>query len=734
MKNRKAIFILNLLQDVNVLRPLIYLASSDLKLSTELIITDGFSKRDSAAIWRKEISEIVKDTRSLTFFVKDDFESYKVLEGKSGVLFAGSESDLTAHAPTHNLLGIASSDFLTVTLQHGYECVGFLQSKQHIIAHGKNITFGADVVCGWSNIEKLTTMADSQKSKLLVTGPTSVLQMATKQRKKPYGIVCENLHSVRLSASGDMKEGFMEMFDNFCGQLNKRNIKVALRPHPGGQYVLKNNVKLAKNVEINNHPMYKVDLSQFAYGVSAPSSVVIDMILAEIPVAVWRDSDGVMDTDNYLGLAQVSTVNDLLEFEADATRNPNKYISRQGDFLDRARLEVDPEFVYGQYKGLIEAGTKSSFLEVSNIERAAYNDNERVVFVANDNIPTFQLSFIKPLAKLIKNGDLECQLITEKEMREDYPFDVNGALSCNSLQLKLEQLRPKLIVFCRYSGPNAVFIRLWAKQNKIPVVYHIDDDLLTIPVNIGSAKFRYHNRKERLHTVRYLLDNADLIYSSTKNIQKRLEQLNIKTPKFTGDIYCSGAIINQYEEKPTQLIGYMASADHAHNLKLILPALCCILDKYEQVRFELFGSIQLPEELIRFGSRISVAPPIADYNNFLREFAARNWDVGLCPLVPIPFNKMKAETKWVEYSSCGLAVIASKETAYDECCDNACGILAESEKDWFDAMDKLIVDVQFKSKIVRNAQTKISEKYSIEALRGQVLTAFKLAKESIVEG
>jgi glycosyltransferase involved in cell wall biosynthesis len=183
--------------------------------------------------------------------------------------------------------------------------------------------------------------------------------------------------------------------------------------------------------------------------------------------------------------------------------------------------------------------------------------------------------------------------------------------------------------------------------------------------------------------------------------------------------------------QPATLIGYMASADHAYNLQLILPALIRILDKHPKVNFELFGSIPQPEQLQRFGSRISIAPPIADYTHFLKEFASREWDVGLCPLVPIPFNKMKAETKWVEYSSCGIAVIASKNTAYDRCCADGCGILAETGNDWFDAMDMLIVNTEKKSEIVENAQRKITEKYSIDSLRDQVLSVFSIAKTKL---
>ena len=676
MNNKHSIFIFifNLLQDVNILRPLIYLAANKLVITTQLIITEGFIKRDINKNWQHELSQIINETNAMRFDIKNDYEVYKILEGKSGVLVTASESDLSAHAPTHNLLSMAPSSFVKVTLQHGYECVGFLQSEQHDIAHGTNICFAADIVCGWFDEKKMQSMVDSQKTKLLVTGPTSLLQVPEAESKKHHGLVCENLHSVRLSASGDLKANFMDMFNQFCNILNKQKQNVVLRPHPSGQYVLKNNVPLPDNVQLNNNPIYKVDLSQYTYGVSAPSSIIIDMVLADIPVAVWQDDMGIMDTDNYFGLATVSSVKELVEFSEQATLNPERFLERQRTFIQRIGIVTDPQITYQQFSALFGAAP-TKYKELYKDKQLEIR--ERVMYVANDFIPTLQLSFIKPLAEMEYEGEIISELLTESELEKHFPMHTSSASACQYIENKLTKLNPSIIVFCRYSGPNAVFVRLWAKQNNIPVIFHIDDDLLSIPSNIGMSKFNHHNSESRTSTIRYLLDNVDLVYCSTDNLSKRLVKLNIKAKMVVGDIYCSSSIINTSINEPVTVIGYMASADHAHNLDMILPAIVDILKKHSNVIFELFGSIKKPQALEQFGRRIVIAPPISNYNEFLVEFSKRKWDIGLCPLVPIGFNKMKADTKWVEYTAAGVAVIASKGTAYDKCITDVCGILAD---------------------------------------------------------
>ena len=90
---------------------------------------------------------------------------------------------------------------------------------------------------------------------------------------------------------------------------------------------------------------------------------------------------------------------------------------------------------------------------------------------------------------------------------------------------------------------------------------------------------------------------------------------------------------------------------------------------------------------------------------------------------------MKANTKWVEYSSVGIAVIASKGTVYDECCSDGSGILAETEDDWFRAMEALVKDPEGRFQQVSRAQQKLARQYSVGRLREQVLAIFSKARQ-----
>ncbi len=726
MSNPCVVLLVNLLQDVNILRPLAFIAARDLGLETRFLLTRDFAKRDKDGHWQAEIAEIGETIGATIDFVETEGHALQILQGLAGVIVAASESNLSGHRIVHNIFRLKPPSFVAITLQHGFECVGFLQSRDHDLAHGREVTFAADIVCGWSEPERLTALAPSQRNKLCVTGPTSLLQQPARQERKPIGIVCENLHSARLNIAGDFKADFVSLFGQFCEALGQDDKRVVLRPHPGGQYVIRNDVPLPQNVILNNNPIYKVNLSRYAYGISAPSSVLIDMVLAGIPTAVWRERTGVMDADNYQGLATVSDLADWREFEREASAHPERFTDRQAGFLERQKILTDRAEVYKRFAEILWSAARRIAPTLRRPPAPAAAER-RVLFVANGYIPTLQLSFVKPLAPLVEAGNIETEFLTEVQIKDNFGPSRRDEDVQRWLDEQLKSFKPTLIVFCRYSGPFADYLTDRARENGIAVIFHIDDDLLNIPAELGEAKYAYHNHPKRLATVRHLLEAPDLIYCSTAPLKARLETLGATAPVKAGEVYASGKVFVEPTARPVTKIGYMGF-DHAHDLETVLPALVRFLRKHKHIRFELFGSIPKPAALEEFGNRITVVQPVRNYEEFLIHFSKLNWDIGICPLAKTPFNIVKANTKWVEYTSIGIATIATADTVYDDCCADGCGILADTEEEWLEAMERLANDPDLRYEQVRKAQAKLEGDYSTDSLRKQVLFFFAEAE------
>lgn len=366
---RSIFFILNLVQDVNIIRGLAYLAARETRANITLLVSKGFAKRDHTKIWQREVIALAAEINARICSYASTGEALSALSGNSGIIFAASESSLAAHQEVSDVFRAAPPEFLRITLQHGFECVGFRQGREHIIRHGRDVSFHADIICSWFDRPALTSMVASERAKLYVSGPPTLLYKAGDQSSGIIGsgMICENMHSVRFSATGDHKTSFMDIFTAYCAKLAARGEAVTLRPHPGGQYVLRNKTPLPANVRINNAPMFRIDLKCYRYGISAPSTILFDMLLAGIPVGVWRDPEGVMDTSAYEGLTKISGLDEWLAFERDVQIRPEMLLDRQAAFLDRLAMPKEPEDIYRRFARLIVAG----------LERAGRNSDAR---------------------------------------------------------------------------------------------------------------------------------------------------------------------------------------------------------------------------------------------------------------------------------------------------------------------------------------------------------------------
>ena len=145
--------------------------------------------------------------------------------------------------------------------------------------------------------------------------------------------------------------------------------------------------------------------------------------------------------------------------------------------------------------------------------------------------------------------------------------------------------------------------------------------------------------------------------------------------------------------------------------------------------FELFGSIPVPDELVRFGDRVPSDRPVANYEDFLRQLGDRAWDIGICPLTPTDFNLRKSNNKWIEYSALGIAVVASGGMIYDECCADGCGVLAFDLEGWRSGLQSLIDDDRRRLDMVARAQQRLENDFGIAAHREQILTVVEQARD-----
>lgn len=341
MTTSSIIFHFVLPQDVAILRPLVLLAQSLPGKQAELLVSRHLTGLSCSA----EIDQISSELNLTKTYCDSAHDAFRHLENRSGMIIVGHESSVPPHHWTHDLFKALPSSFLKVTLQHGFECVGFLHNAAHDAAYGSEIRFAADVVVGWFAEERLTSLHPAERAKLYVAGPPIMIKprpsrVRTRAKHAAIGMVCENLHSVRFTAPA-VYESFLEQFSAFAERISTMGARIDFRPHPAGRFTDRMGLSLPSGVERNDRPLYEQDLGAFGFAISPPSSILFDFIVANVPTAVWVDGAGRMDFANFAGLETVSSAEAWWSFASRSCGERDAILAGQERFLESLRMPVD---------------------------------------------------------------------------------------------------------------------------------------------------------------------------------------------------------------------------------------------------------------------------------------------------------------------------------------------------------------------------------------------------------
>lgn len=332
---------------------------------------------------------------------------------------------------------------------------------------------------------------------------------------------------------------------------------------------------------------------------------------------------------------------------------------------------------------------------------------------------TYYLSFHFVLQRLHHTEGIGFYTLSGRTLQQAitaYSYDFN-----NFATDLIEKLQPSIVIFSRYGLPYGEELLQLFQEYKIPTIYYIDDDLINLPKSSEVNIRKQHSNSQVIHTRTALLNGVDLIYTSTPYLQQRLANFFSKQ-----NFYCSTyppylqhlIVETNWPAYQPFTIGYMASKSHKVDLEIILPDLIQILTDYPQVRFETFGTISLPNSLTDFSSRTTAHQVTGDYSQFLQKLHDLHWDIGLAPLQDTEFNRCKSPVKFIEYTSCGIPVIASDINVYNQFSDGFETIIASSDG-WYTSIKNLIEDDSLRAKLVKSAQSRCSKDFALDIMAEQ---------------
>ncbi len=209
------------------------------------------------------------------------------------MIFAASESNLPAHHETSGVFQVAPPTYLRVTLQHGFECIGFVQSREHVMSHGRNVSFAADIVCGWfepeslelaDRVAALEALRDRAADAAATAGPATRII-----RRKAAGWCARTCTRSGCAPPATTRRRSWTIFFAFCRKLGRARRDGDASAASRRPICAEEQCRSSGQCRLNMLPLYDINMKGYQFGISAPSTIIFDMVLAGIPVAVWRD-------------------------------------------------------------------------------------------------------------------------------------------------------------------------------------------------------------------------------------------------------------------------------------------------------------------------------------------------------------------------------------------------------------------------------------------------------------
>jgi hypothetical protein len=375
-------------------------------------------------------------------------------------------------------------------------------------------------------------------------------------------------------------------------------------------------------------------------------------------------------------------------------------------------------------------GAADKFVPSASSPRYAYAfqspfKQPRILILVDNVRATYYLSFHYVLERLHRDESLAFFVIDSGEI-DRWSQASNNADEANVaaafVQQVMADVQPTLVVFSRYGLPYGDRLPGLFKAQKVASVCHFDDDLLNINPALGEEIQKRQGDPQVQNARQTLLAQSDLIYASTAFLAERYGAQFPQQSVFSGIYapYLDFLLKEKPKPKKTPLtFGYMGSKGHQEDLDAIAADIGQVLEHNPSIRFETFGTIAMPPALQAFGGRVKAHQTNTDYSGFLNQLVRLNWAIGLAPLNDTDFNRCKAPTKYIEYTTCGIATLASSGHVYAQFAPESQILIAEPGE-WAAQIQRLIDSEPLRESLVANGQAYCAQTFSLSVLEAQI--------------
>jgi glycosyltransferase involved in cell wall biosynthesis len=241
------------------------------------------------------------------------------------------------------------------------------------------------------------------------------------------------------------------------------------------------------------------------------------------------------------------------------------------------------------------------------------------------------------------------------------------------------------------------------KEQKLKLVYDLDDDLWAVPIYNPA----YRAMKEWLPGFEICARMADLITVSTAHLKVAvLRALGKHCPRV--EVVENSIDYRWFRPLPEELrknkngtvtVGWAGTNTHTGDTKQVFSLIPGLMRKLPQMNFEMAGA-EIPKDWIdEFGTRVKQRDfiPVAE---FATNWSSWQWDISLAPLEDNSFNKSKSSIKMLEASAVKIPCVVSDVGEYSKFASTSPllrrSTLCRNESAWNKNITNLVEDADFR--------------------------------------
>jgi processive 1,2-diacylglycerol beta-glucosyltransferase len=263
------------------------------------------------------------------------------------------------------------------------------------------------------------------------------------------------------------------------------------------------------------------------------------------------------------------------------------------------------------------------------------------------------------------------------------------------------------VIVCQYvSTPEGVSFVESIKDHDKKILMEVDDLFSNVPYYSMAYENNMPGDRQDYWASRQLLA-SDGVITTTDFLRNQYLKFNPKVYVVPNcidfDLWQTNGIVHNNKVR----VGWIGGATHELDLKLVKDVIYDIVDKRSDIEFTI---VSAPPPSWHKHENINLIEHWETIDKYPKYVSSLHFDIGMVPLRDNMFNRGKSNLRYLEYSAMGIPSIASSVEPFKK---DFCGLRANSDSDWYNAILDLSNNEEVRSALGLLSYNSVKDKFNV---------------------